>query len=104
VTLRPIVSADGYVENFLADDANRDIRYLVIATRKRLPSRHVQPAPYAVTEIDWLDHRHHRGPGRHPHERLSTFRKAESDLFVRSNASNGGDNLNLAETLMSQAG
>jgi hypothetical protein len=87
VTLTPIVSADGYVENFLADDANRDIRYLVIATRNRLPSRHVQPAPYAVTEIDWLDHRH----------------QAESDLFVRSNASNGGDNLNLAETLMSQA-
>jgi hypothetical protein len=22
-----------------------------------LPSRHVQPAAYAVTEIDWLDHR-----------------------------------------------
>jgi len=39
VTLTPIVSADGYVENFLADDANRDIRYLVIATRNRLPSR-----------------------------------------------------------------
>jgi hypothetical protein len=58
VTLTPIVSADDYVENFLADDANRDIRYLVIATRNRLPSRHVQPAPYAVTEIDWLDHRH----------------------------------------------
>jgi hypothetical protein len=64
VTLTPIVSADGYVENFLADDANRDIRYLVIATRKRLPSRHVQPAPYAVTEIDWLDHRHQAE--RHP--------------------------------------
>ena len=27
VTLTPIVSADGYVENFLADDANRDIHY-----------------------------------------------------------------------------
>ena len=38
------------VENFLADDTNRDIR--------------VQLAPYAVTEIDWLDHRHQAE--RHP--------------------------------------
>jgi hypothetical protein len=52
------------VENFLADDTNRDIRYLVIATRNRLPSSHVQLAPYAVTEIDWLDHRHQAE--RHP--------------------------------------
>jgi hypothetical protein len=52
------------VENFLADDTNRDIRYLVVATRNRLPSRHVQLAPYAVTEIDWLDHRHQAE--RHP--------------------------------------
>ena len=52
------------VENFLADDTNRDIRYLVIATRNRLPSSHVELAPYAVTEIDWLDHRHQAE--RHP--------------------------------------
>jgi hypothetical protein len=45
VTVTPIVSADGHVENFLADDANRDIRYLVIATRNRLPREHIQLAP-----------------------------------------------------------
>jgi hypothetical protein len=47
----------GHVEHLLADDANWDIRYLVIATRNWLPGKHVQLAPYAVTEIDWTDHR-----------------------------------------------
>ncbi len=47
----------GHVENFLADDANWDIRYLVIATRNWLPGKHVQLAPYAVREIDWAERR-----------------------------------------------
>jgi hypothetical protein len=46
----------GHVENFLADDANWDIRYLVIATRDWWPGKHVQLAPYAVKEIDWFEH------------------------------------------------
>ena len=45
----------GHVENFLADDANWDIRYLVIATRNWWPGKIIQLAPYAVTDIDWLD-------------------------------------------------
>jgi hypothetical protein len=49
VTVTPNVSADGRVENFLADDANGDIRYRVIATRNGLP-RNIQLAPDAVTE------------------------------------------------------
>ena len=47
----------GPVENILADNANWDIRYLVVATRHWLPGKLVQLAPYAVTNIDWSDHR-----------------------------------------------
>jgi hypothetical protein len=45
----------GRVEHLLADDANWDIRYLVIATRNWLPGKHVRIAPFAVTEIDWRE-------------------------------------------------
>jgi hypothetical protein len=45
----------GHVENLLADDANWDIRYLVIATRSWWPGKVVQLARYAVIDIDWLD-------------------------------------------------
>jgi hypothetical protein len=66
--LRSVVSVNGYyihatdgdlghVENFLADDANWDIRYLVIATRDWWPGKHVRLAPYAVKEIDWSEER-----------------------------------------------
>ena len=66
--LRSVVSVNGYhvhatdgelghVENFLADDANWDIRYLVIATRNWWPGKHVRLAPYAVKEIDWSEER-----------------------------------------------
>jgi len=47
----------GHVENFLADDANWDIRYLVVATRNWWPGKHIQLAPYAVKGIDWAEHR-----------------------------------------------
>ena len=47
----------GHVENFLADDVNWDIRYLVIATRDWWPGKHVQLAPFAVKDIDWSEHR-----------------------------------------------
>ena len=66
--LRSVVSVNGYhvhatdgglghVENFLADDVNWDIRYLVIATRDWWPGKHVQLAPFAVKDIDWSEHR-----------------------------------------------
>ena len=44
----------GHVENCLADDANWDIRYLVIATRNWWPGKVVQLSPYAVKDIDWF--------------------------------------------------
>jgi hypothetical protein len=44
----------GHVENLLADDANWEIRYLVIATRNWWPGKVVQLAPYAVKDIDWF--------------------------------------------------
>jgi hypothetical protein len=44
----------GHVENVLADDANWEIRYLVIATRNWLLGKVVQLAPYAVKDIDWF--------------------------------------------------
>ena len=61
--LRSVRSVDGYhvhatdgdlghVENFLADDGNWDIRYLVIATRDWWPGKHVKLSPYAVKKID----------------------------------------------------
>jgi hypothetical protein len=64
--LRSVVAVNGYhihaidgdighVENFLADDVHWDIRYLVIATSNWWPGKHVQLAPYAVEEIDWLE-------------------------------------------------
>jgi hypothetical protein len=42
----------GHVENVLADDANWEIRYLVIATRNWWPGKIVQLSPYAVRDID----------------------------------------------------
>ena len=47
----------GHVENLLADDANWDIRYLVIATRNWWPGKVVQLSPYAVKDIDWFGER-----------------------------------------------
>jgi len=47
----------GHVENFLADDVNWDIRYLVIATRNWLPGKHVVLAPFAVTGIETAERR-----------------------------------------------
>jgi hypothetical protein len=45
----------GHIANFLADDVNWDIRYLVIATSNWWPGKHVLLSPYAVQEIDWLE-------------------------------------------------
>jgi hypothetical protein len=47
----------GHVENVLAEDANWEIRYLVIATRNWWPGKVVQLAPYAVKDIDWFGER-----------------------------------------------
>ncbi len=47
----------GHIENVLADDANWEIRYLVIATRNWWPGKVVQLAPYAVKAIDWFGER-----------------------------------------------
>jgi hypothetical protein len=44
----------GHVENVLADDANWEVRYLVIATRNWWPGKVVQLSPYAVKDIDWF--------------------------------------------------
>jgi hypothetical protein len=47
----------GHVKNLLADEANWEIRYLVIATRNRWPGKVVQLSPYAVEDIDWFGER-----------------------------------------------
>ena len=47
----------GHVDNFLADDVNWDIRYLVVATRNWGPGKHVRLAQYAVKGIDWSEQR-----------------------------------------------
>jgi hypothetical protein len=47
----------GHVENVLADDANWEIRYLIIATRNWWPGKIVQLSPYAVEDVDWFGER-----------------------------------------------
>jgi sporulation protein YlmC with PRC-barrel domain len=45
----------GHIENFVADHANWDIRYLAVDTKNWWPGQHVLISPYAVREIDWSD-------------------------------------------------
>ncbi len=47
----------GHVENFLGDDINWDICYLIVATRNWWPGKHIQLVPYAVRGIDWSEGR-----------------------------------------------
>lgn len=44
----------GHVENFLIDDADWSVRYLLIATRNWWPGKHVQLAPNTVEAFDWM--------------------------------------------------
>jgi sporulation protein YlmC with PRC-barrel domain len=46
----------GHVENFLIDDADWSIRYLVIDTRNWWPGAHVLLSPHAVKAVSWTDH------------------------------------------------
>jgi hypothetical protein len=54
----------GHLEHLLADDANWDIRYLVVATRNWWPGKHVLLAPYAVRAIDWQERHLHLNVSR----------------------------------------
>jgi len=45
----------GHLENFLLDDADWVIRYLIVDTRNWWPGAHVLIAPFAVKDIDWSD-------------------------------------------------
>jgi hypothetical protein len=45
----------GHIDNFLVDEDNWDVRYLVVDTRNWLPGRSVLISPYAVTVASWLD-------------------------------------------------
>jgi hypothetical protein len=45
----------GHVENFLIDDADWGIRYLIVDTRNWWPGARVLIAPYAVKSIEWTD-------------------------------------------------
>jgi sporulation protein YlmC with PRC-barrel domain len=45
----------GHVENFMLDDADWAIRYLIVDTRNWWPGEHVLIAPYAVKDIHWGD-------------------------------------------------
>jgi hypothetical protein len=47
--------AIGHVENFLLDDVDWTIRYLIVDTRNWWPGAHVLLAPYAVQGISWTD-------------------------------------------------
>jgi hypothetical protein len=43
----------GHIENFLVDDADWGIRYLIIDTKNWWPGQHVLMSPYAVRSISW---------------------------------------------------
>jgi len=45
----------GHVENFLIDDTNWDIRYVIVATSNWWFGQHVLVAPFAVRRVDWSD-------------------------------------------------
>ena len=45
--------AIGHVENFLFDDVEWILSYLVVDTKNWWPGKHVLLSPYAVTAIDW---------------------------------------------------
>jgi hypothetical protein len=46
----------GYIEDFLLDDTDWGLRYLVVDTRTWWPGKHVLLSPYAITEVDWPSH------------------------------------------------
>ncbi|MCW6511903.1 PRC-barrel domain-containing protein [Lichenifustis flavocetrariae] len=43
----------GHAENFLVDDANWDVRYIIVDTRNWWPGEHVLISPYAVKAVSW---------------------------------------------------
>jgi hypothetical protein len=45
----------GHIENFVIDDADWDIRYLIIDTRNWWFGQHVLMSPFAVRDINWVD-------------------------------------------------
>lgn len=47
----------GHVENFLFDDIDWSLRYLVIDTRTWWHGKRVLLSPYAITDIDWFANR-----------------------------------------------
>jgi uncharacterized protein YrrD len=47
----------GHIEDFLVDDANWSIRYLLVDTKNWLPGKKVLISPRSVKRIDWGDRR-----------------------------------------------
>jgi hypothetical protein len=45
----------GHVEEFILDDDNWALRYLVVDTRNWLPGRKVLVSPLWVTDLEWAD-------------------------------------------------
>jgi hypothetical protein len=45
----------GHVENFLIDDAQWAIRYLIVDTRNLWPGRHVLISPFSVIQTSWSE-------------------------------------------------
>jgi hypothetical protein len=45
----------GHVEDFLLDDADWSIPYLVVDTRNWWPGEHILMSPRTVREIEWVD-------------------------------------------------
>jgi sporulation protein YlmC with PRC-barrel domain len=45
----------GHVEDFLIDDGNWGIHYLIIDTKNWWPGKHVLMSPFAVRNISWAD-------------------------------------------------
>ena len=46
----------GHVEDFLVESESWGVRYLIVDTSNWWVGQHVLISPYAVKEVDWLDH------------------------------------------------
>jgi hypothetical protein len=49
----------GHVEDFIIDDANWTIRYMVVDTRNWLPGKKVLVSPEWITDVSWGESKVH---------------------------------------------
>ena len=53
-SIRAVDGSIGKVEDFIFEDSNWIVRYMIVDTRKFLPGRHVLISPEWIENVDWL--------------------------------------------------